>query len=97
MSSNFWQTNRQKGQYKNGRTLTERIDNYVTTWENRCYPDGIPDEVPDGIMRSFRAPSYKAIAMALLKNDLGLIGLGFQGRHSQYYDALVAARKANNE
>lgn len=57
-------------------------------WEDRCYGDGIPDEVPDGIMRSMRAPSYKAIAECILKNDLHLYGLGFQPHVSHWYHVI---------
>lgn len=57
-------------------------------WEERCYPDGIPDEVPDGIMKSMRAPSYKAIAQCILQNDLMLYGVGFQPHVSHWYRVL---------
>lgn len=46
-------------------------------WERRCYQDGIPDELPHKLMQSLRAPSYKAIAMSILKNDLSLYSIGF--------------------
>lgn len=39
---------------------------------------GIPDEVPNLAMSAHRAPSWKAIAHCLLKNDLQLLGLGYQ-------------------
>lgn len=44
-------------------------------WENRCYSDGIPDEVPAKLAASGRAPSWKSIAVAILKNDLRSIGI----------------------
>jgi predicted phosphoadenosine phosphosulfate sulfurtransferase len=62
----------------------------VRVWEGRCYCDGIPDEVPKKVALSNRAPSYKAIAMAILNNDHTLKSLGFSGRHSKYYDQLKA-------
>jgi predicted phosphoadenosine phosphosulfate sulfurtransferase len=65
----------------------------VTTWEARCYSDGIPDEIPEGLSKSLRAPSYKAIAMAILRNDLALTSLGFSGEHSQWYDVLKDEKK----
>lgn len=48
----------------------------MNQWENRCYSDGIPDEVPNKLLFSGRAPSYKAIAICLLNNDLYLKKLG---------------------
>ncbi len=50
---------------------------YVSTWRKRCYSNDIPDEVPRKVMQSGRAPSYKAIALAILKNDLHFYSLGF--------------------
>lgn len=52
------------------------IQNYISKWENRCYLDGIPDEVPLRLEQLNKAPSYKAIVKAILKNDLNLKSLG---------------------
>lgn len=68
--------------------ITSRIEAYITTWEGRCYSDGIPDEIPAKLAKSFRVPSYKAIALAILNNDAALKSLGFEPRHSQYYELL---------
>jgi predicted phosphoadenosine phosphosulfate sulfurtransferase len=46
-------------------------------WEDRCYSKGIPDEVPELLAKTNRAPSWKKIAICLLKNDMKLRGLGF--------------------
>lgn len=46
-------------------------------WRKRCYSTDIPDEVPKKVMQSGRAPSYKAIALAILRNDLQMYVLGF--------------------
>ena len=57
----------------------------MKVWEERCYKDGIPDEIPKRISDSMRVPSYKAIAMAILQNDLALYTLGFQPVVSHWY------------
>jgi predicted phosphoadenosine phosphosulfate sulfurtransferase len=57
-------------------------------WEGRCYKDGIPDEVSKRLSDSMRVPSYKAIAMAILQNDLALYTLGFQPVVSHWYRAV---------
>ncbi len=63
-----------------------RVKSYTEVWESRCYPDGIPDSLPEKVMKSMRAPSYKAIALCLLNNDLALYGLGFQPlKTSEWY------------
>ncbi len=36
-------------------------------------------------MKSGRAPSYKAIALAILKNDVSMQSLGFSTSVSKYY------------
>lgn len=69
------------------------MNSYVQVWEDRCYPDGIPDEVPVGLMKSMRVPSYKAIAMAILSNDLHLYSLGFQPHVSHWYRVVKANSK----
>lgn len=45
-------------------------------WEERCYSEGVPDEAPNKLLFSGRVPSYKAIAICLLNNDLYLKKLG---------------------
>jgi hypothetical protein len=44
---------------------------------------GIPDEVPNKIMRAFKAPSYKAIAIAILKNDYAMNMLGYDCKETE--------------
>lgn len=65
-----------------------RVDQYLQTWSLCGYPDGIPDEVPDALMRLNLAPSWKAIAIAILKNDLQFTSLGFPAPQSGWYSAL---------
>ena len=55
---------------------------------SKGYSDGIPDEVPDVLQRELLAPSYKAIASAILKNDLQLLSCGFTGKESAWYGEL---------
>jgi predicted phosphoadenosine phosphosulfate sulfurtransferase len=51
--------------------------------------------VPEKLARTNRAPSYKMIAMAILRNDFVLKSLGFDGKASEYYRQIKAeqARK----
>ena len=78
MSKGFWRTEKPIEPLQPGKTLEQRIETYLQTWESRCYPDGISDEVPYKLMRSGRAPSWKAIALAILRNDMNLTSLGFE-------------------
>jgi predicted phosphoadenosine phosphosulfate sulfurtransferase len=50
--------------------------------------DDIPDEVPNELADELLAPSYKAIAIALLENDMHLTSLGYEAKFSKWYDVL---------
>lgn len=64
--------------------MKKQIYQYIKTWESRCYSDGIPDDAPEEIFE--KVPSYRKIAIAILKNDLQVIG--FTPKKSVYYDML---------
>jgi predicted phosphoadenosine phosphosulfate sulfurtransferase len=66
----------------------EKVKRYIELWSLRGYPEDIPDEVPEVLMNLGKAPSYKAICIAILRNDLELLSLGFTPRKSQYYNEL---------
>lgn len=53
--------------------MIKEVSSFVKTWEERCYKDGIPDNIPPEIFH--RVPSYRMIAMAILKNDVSIIGV----------------------
>lgn len=65
-----------------------KINKYVETWREQGYPDDIPDEVPLVLMQQQLAPSYQAIAVAILKNDHALTSLGFSAPTSKWYGIL---------
>lgn len=66
----------------------KRIAQYVKAWKRCGYSDGIPDEVPLPLQQLGLAPSYKAIACALLRNDMNLVSLGFGAPQSEWYGVL---------
>ena len=68
--------------------METKILKYITQWRNQGYLTDIPDEVPDRLMQLQLAPSYKAIALAILKNDVSLGSLGFTGTPSAWYGEL---------
>jgi len=94
MSNDFWRTEKRTEPFAIGNTLTQKVKEYIRTWEKRCYFDGIPDEVPKKLHDAGKAPSYKAIAIAILKNDLHLYSLGFRKRESQIVNQFVNDAKA---
>jgi predicted phosphoadenosine phosphosulfate sulfurtransferase len=77
MSKGFWRTGKPTEPFSPGKCATERVSAYIKTWQGRCYSGGIPEEVPKKVADSLRAPSWKAVALCLLQNDLRLYGLGY--------------------
>jgi len=77
----------------------QKILVYTKTWEKRCYKDGIPDEVPKKLFVAKRAPSYKAIALAILSNDHNLHSLGFSQKESHLTGLLYeeSAKRKNKK
>jgi predicted phosphoadenosine phosphosulfate sulfurtransferase len=49
--------------------------------------------VPEGIHKANRAPSYRAIALAILKNDHNLYSLGYSQRDSAILDEILRMKK----
>lgn len=48
-------------------------------------------------MKSGRVPSYKAIALCLLKNDMQLRWIGFGRAESKTVETLIQIKKTSNE
>ena len=62
------------------------------------YNKDIPDECPNELMALGLAPSYKAIAICILRNDNNCTSLGFSQPKSKWYSALkkIEINKRNN-
>lgn len=65
-----------------------RVRQYIRQWEARGYPDGIPDEAPARLEVLNKAPSYRAICRAIVRNDVALTSLGFPRPKTAAYMAL---------
>jgi predicted phosphoadenosine phosphosulfate sulfurtransferase len=68
--------------------MKKKINSYIYLWKKRDYELDIPDEVPDELMNLNLAPSYKAIALAILKNDHSMQSLGFTPKPSKIYSVI---------
>jgi len=68
--------------------MVEEINKYVSIWEKRCYINGIPDQCDDVLESMNLVPSYRRVAIAILKNDHALKSLGFTPKESVYYGEL---------
>jgi hypothetical protein len=67
------------------RGMHRKVEWYVSHWMLRGYQRDIPEDVPQEVTRKQYAPSWKAIAVAILSNDVALQSLGFSGPSSAYY------------
>ena len=68
--------------------MIKKINKYISDGKRQGYPEDIPDECPDVLMHLNLVPSYKAIAIAIMKNDHAMQSLGFSSRKSEYYNVL---------
>ena len=68
--------------------MRKNLIEYVKTWEQRCYFDGIPDAAPLELESRGLVPSYRLIVKAILKNDTQLKTLGFSPKKSELYSEL---------
>lgn len=54
-------------------------------WMERGYAEGIPDEAPYDIEAAHKAPSWRRVCKALLRNDYWCKGIGFTQHKSEAY------------
>lgn len=78
--------------------MRQKISSYISSWESRGYPQGIPDEADTRLETLCKAPSYRAICRAILRNDAALVSLGFQRDKTPEYMAIKRLEiEARNE
>lgn len=68
-----------------------KISAYVRKWEGRGYPTGIPDEAPTLLEKACRVPSYRAVCLAIMRNDVTLQSLGYTREPCQTYMSIKRA------
>ena len=68
--------------------MKTRILNYISKQEAQGYPKGIPNEVPLRLEQLNKAPSYKAIVKAIMKNDNHLETLGYSKPKCNAYNVI---------
>ncbi len=75
----------------------EKIIQYIKDWEQKCYTNGIPDEVPIEI--NDLVPNYKKICVAIIKNEYNLESLGINREKCKIYSEIkrneIALRNKN--
>jgi predicted phosphoadenosine phosphosulfate sulfurtransferase len=73
---------------KNRSNFERRIADYIQKWERRGYDRGIPDEADPVLEEYVKAPSYRAICMAIMKNDVQCASLGYARPKTFFYMTL---------
>lgn len=63
---------------------------YIKKWKNRGYRKDIPDQSPQVLERRGLAPSYRAICLAILSNDIELKTLGVK---KDWRKSIIETRK----
>ena len=68
--------------------MKRKIAAYIAKWKSRGYQNGIPEEAPPKLEAHNKAPSYRTICHAILKNDRNLLTLGFSRPDCRIYNQL---------
>lgn len=75
-----------------------KIHVFLRWWEEKGYPDGIPDEADQKLESARKAPSWRRIAKMLLRNDYWAKGLSFtQTKHGFFYERYMARIKKERQ
>lgn len=75
--------------------MKEKIQQYLNGWKSKGYADGIPDTAPSKLEKLNKAPSYRNVCKAILKNDFSLVSLGMSKGYSQVYSDIKRAEIAS--
>lgn len=76
------------------RGIVEKVGWYAFWWSRRGYRKGLPEEVQGELSDKQLVPSWRAVAVAILSNDVPLQSLGFYGPSSEWYSILKRAELA---
>lgn len=68
--------------------MKSKIRSYISSWRKQGYPDGIPDEADPRLEALGKAPSYRWICRAIMRNDVSLASLGFTREKCDAYMAI---------
>lgn len=76
----------------------DKIAVFLKWYQDRGYPDGIPDEAESDLERHRQAPSWRRICKMLLRNDYWAKGIGFSQQaataHMRYKEMMAKRRNA---
>lgn len=85
---------------KTSEHYKNKIAIFIKWYEEKGYPEGIPDEAAYELERDKKAPSWRRVCKTLLRNDYWCKGLGFSQQvgtaHQQYKQRLAKQRNLWN-
>jgi predicted phosphoadenosine phosphosulfate sulfurtransferase len=82
---------------KTRERFEDKIAVFVHWWEERGYPNGIPDEADNHLEADKKAPSWRRICKALLRNDYWCKGLSFTQTKAGYFEKYQKIMKRRRE
>jgi len=68
--------------------MKKKIISYIQKWKTTVYLNDIPDVAPKRLEELNKVPSYRQVAIAIMKNDNQLKTLGYSPPYSKVYDEL---------
>jgi predicted phosphoadenosine phosphosulfate sulfurtransferase len=74
-----------------------KIAIFLKWWEERGYPNGIPDEAPIDEESHKKTPSWRRICKALLRNDYWCKGLSFTQTKAEAYERYLKIMKKRRQ
>lgn len=74
-----------------------KIAVFLKWWQDRGFPDGIPDEAPLKAEAKRETPSWRRVCRALLRNDYWCKSLSFSQHRTGRYDRYLEIMKARRE
>lgn len=75
-----------------------KIFTFLRWWEERGYPNGIPDEMPERDENQKKVPSWRRICKMLLRNDYWATTLSFtQTKEGYFYKRYLERKKRERE
>lgn len=74
-----------------------KIYTFCKWWEERGYPNGIPDESPYILESKKMTPSWRRVCKSLLRNDFWCKGLGFTQHKTEAYQKYLELKKRKRQ
>lgn len=82
---------------KTAEHYRNKIFTFIKWWNERGYPNELPDQAPSILEAQKLAPSWRRICKSLLRNDFWCKGLGFTQHKTEAYNKYLKLKKEQRE